>query len=54
MQEIILNTKNLNVIEEPVDDIIVVNDQNNDLDNNTIDKSKVVGVKLGNNFMSLI
>ena len=53
MQEIILNTNNLKVIEAPVDDIIVEDDQNNDLDSKNIGKSKVVGVKLGNDCLNL-
>ena len=45
MQEIILNTKNLNVIAESVDDLIVVEEPN---DNNETKKLRIAGIRLGN------
>jgi hypothetical protein len=44
MQNIILNTRNLSVIEAPVNDIILIEDRN-ELDSET--KLKIVGVELG-------
>ncbi len=45
MQQIMLNTKNLNVIADSVDDIIVVDDQS--LDSDPSIKFKVIGLRLG-------
>jgi hypothetical protein len=44
MQHIILNTKNLNLIADSVDDLIVADDQS---ENDFSKKYKVIGVKLG-------
>ena len=45
MQEIMLNTKNLNVVADSVDDIIVVDDKSSE--NDQPKKFKAIGVKLG-------
>jgi tRNA U34 5-carboxymethylaminomethyl modifying enzyme MnmG/GidA len=44
MQKIILNTKNLNVLAEPVDDLVLIDESDSS-------KKRVSGIVLGNVFV---